>query len=46
MDDININNLWKEYCLKNSYASNVTFEDTINAVKQIIEILESELVVE
>ena len=36
----------KEYCLKNNYASNVTFEDTINAVKQIIEILESELVVE
>lgn len=46
IDDINMNNLWKEYCLKNNYASNVTFEDTINAVKQIIEILESELVVE
>lgn len=29
---------------KNSYAKNVKFEDTINALKEIIEILESELV--
>ena len=43
-DDNNMNNLWNEYVSKNSYAKNVKFEDTINALKQIIEILESELV--
>ena len=43
-DDNNMNNLWNEYVSKNSYAKNVKFEDTINALKQIIEILESELI--
>ena len=43
-DDNNMNNLWNEYISKNSYAKNVKFEDTINALKEIIEILESELV--
>ena len=43
-NDNNMNNLWNEYISKNSYAKNVKFEDTINALKEIIEILESELV--
>ena len=43
-DDSNMNNLWNEYISKNSYAKNVKFEDTIHALKEIIEILESELV--
>lgn len=43
-NDNNMNNLWNEYISKNSYAKNVKFEDTIKAIKEIIEILESELV--
>ena len=43
-NDNNMNNLWNEYISKNSYAKNVKFEDTINALKEIIEILESEFV--
>lgn len=43
-NDNNMNNLWNEYVSKNSYAKNVKFEDTINALKEIIEILESEFV--
>ena len=43
-NDNNMNNLWNEYISKNSYAKGVKFEDTINALKEIIEILESELV--
>ena len=43
-DDNNMNNLWNEYVSKNSYAKGVKFEDTINAIKEIIEILEKELV--
>lgn len=41
-DDDNINNLWNEYVSKNSYAKGIKFEDTINAIKQVIVILESE----
>ena len=43
-NDNNMNNLWNEYISKNSYAKNVKFEDTIKAIKEIVEILESELV--
>lgn len=43
-NDNNMNNLWNEYISKNSYAKNVKFEDTINALKEIIKILESEFV--
>lgn len=43
-DDNNMNNLWSEYVLKNPYAKNVKFEDTINALKKIVEILELEVV--
>lgn len=44
IDDRNMKNLWNEYVLKNTYAKNVKYEDTINAVKEIINILETELV--
>lgn len=43
-NDNNMNNLWNEYISKNSYAKNVKFEDSINSLKEIIEILESEFV--
>lgn len=43
-DDNNMNNLWSVYVLKNPYAKNVKFEDTINALKKIVEILELEVV--
>lgn len=33
-DDNNMNNLWSVYVLKNPYAKNVKFEDTINALKK------------
>ena len=39
-----MNNLWNEYVSKNPYAKDVKFEGVINAIKQIIEILESELI--
>ena len=43
-NDNNMNNLWNEYVSKNPYAKGVKFEDTIKAIKEIVEILESELV--
>ena len=43
-DDKNMNNLWNEYVSKNPYAKGVKFGDTIKAIKEIVEILESELV--
>ena len=43
-DDNTMNNLWNEYVFKNSYAKNVKFIDVINALKEVMEILESELV--
>lgn len=43
-DDNNMNNLWNEYVSKNPYAKDVKFEGVINAIKQIIGILESELI--
>lgn len=44
IDDSNMNNLWKEYVSKNSYAKGIKFEDTINAINEIVKILETELV--
>ena len=44
IDDSNMNNLWIEYVSKNPYAKGVEFKDTINAIKKIIKILETELV--
>ena len=42
--DNNMNNLWNEYVSKNLYAKDIEFEDTINALKKIINILESKLI--
>ena len=39
-NDNNMNNLWNNYILKNSYAKDVKFADTIKALKKVIEILE------
>ena len=44
ISDNNMNSLWENAVSKNSYAKNIRFEDTIDAIKQIVEILESELV--
>lgn len=44
VDDNNMNNLWNEYVSKNRYAKNILFDDTIYAIKEIINILETELV--
>lgn len=44
ISDNNMNSLWENAVSKNSYAKNIRFEDTIDAIKQIAEILESELV--
>jgi len=42
-NDRNIKRQWLEYQVKNSYAKDITYEDTINAVKMVIDILEKEL---
>ena len=42
-NDDNMHKLWKEYTKKNNYVKNITFEDTIKAVKKIITILKEEL---
>ena len=39
-----LNELFENYSKKLNYAKNVKYEDTISAIKQIIEILESELI--
>lgn len=43
-DSIALKELFDNYSKKLNYAKNVNFEDTIKAIKQIIEILEQELV--
>ena len=43
-DSFVLKELFDNYSKKLNYAKNVKYEDTINAIKQIIEILESELV--
>lgn len=42
--DENMKELWINYQEKNSYAKNVTYEETIEAIKKIINILEREVV--
>lgn len=37
--DNNMKKLWNEYVSKNFYANNITFDDTINAVKEIADLL-------
>ena len=43
-NDTRLKSLWKSYQNNYEYVKDITFEDTINAIKQIIEILETELV--
>lgn len=43
-DDVRLKSLWNTYQKNYEYAKNISFEDTINAIKQIVEILGSELV--
>ena len=42
-NDRNIKRQWLEYQTKNSYAKDISYEDTINSIKIVIEILEKEL---
>lgn len=44
-NDRNIKIQWLEYQAKNSYAKDINYEDTINSIKILIEILEKELTV-
>ena len=46
IDDNNMKNLWNEYVLKNVYAKDVKYEDTIEAIKQIMDLLQQELVIQ
>ena len=43
-NDTRLKSLWNSYQNNYEYAKDITVEDTINAIKQIIEILETELV--
>lgn len=42
--DSNLENLWANYQSKNNYAENIKYEDTINSIKKIINILEEQLI--
>ena len=44
-NDRNIKRQWLEYQAKNSYAKDINYEDTINSIKILIELLEKELTV-
>lgn len=44
-NDRNIKRQWLEYQTKNSYAKDIKYEDTINSIKLVIQILEKELTV-
>ena len=44
-NDRNIKRHWLEYQTKNSYAKDISYEDTINSIKILIELLEKELTV-
>jgi len=39
---VELNKMWKEYQNKNNYATKVEYQDTIEAIRKIIEILETE----
>lgn len=43
-NDINIKRQWSEYQIKNSYAKDINYEDTISSIKKVIQILEKELI--
>lgn len=43
-NDENMNNLWKEYVLKNPYAKDISFIYTIDALRKIVYLLEKEII--
>lgn len=43
-NDENMNNLWKEYVLKNPYAKDISFIYTIDALTKIVYLLEKEII--
>ena len=43
IDDVRLKSLWDSYQNNYEYAKDISFEDTINAIKQVVEVLESEL---
>ena len=43
-NDKNMKRLWEEYQNKNTYSKDISYEDTINAIKRIVSLLEKELV--
>ncbi len=43
-NDSNMKKLWIEYQDKNGYAKGINYTDTINAIKEVVNILESELI--
>ena len=45
-ENTELSKMWKEYQNKNIYAAKVEYSNTLNAIKKIIEILETELVSE
>ena len=44
-NDRNIKRQWLEYQAKNNYAKDINYEDTINSIKMVIQMLENELTV-
>lgn len=44
-NDRNIKRQWLEYQAKNNYAKDINYEDTINSIKMVIQMLEKELTV-
>ena len=43
-EDKHIQKLWKDYQNKNPYAKNISYEQTIEAIKKLINILENQLI--
>ena len=43
-NDKDMNRLWGEYQIKNTYSKDIKYEDTVNAIKRIVSLLEKELV--
>ena len=43
-NDMRLVSLWRNYQINYDYAKNISFEDTINSIKQIISVLELDLI--
>lgn len=42
--DGNLKNLWNNYVIENNYAQKIKFEDTIDALKKVVEIIKNDLI--